>query len=63
MNKFQTHQTKHTFCTNGIEIVDLDILTAEDQLFLRSLRPRLDQLVREPSEDVLCSILTYAELL
>lgn len=63
MNKFKTHQTKHTFCTNCIEVVDLDALSAEDQLFLTSLKPRLDQLIRVPSENVLCSILTFADLL
>lgn len=63
MNKFKTHQTKHTFCANCIEVVALEALSAEDQLFLTSLRPRLDQLLREPSENVLCSILAYADLL
>jgi len=30
---------------------------------LKVLKPRLDQLLREPSEDVLCTILAYTELL
>jgi hypothetical protein len=63
MNKFQTHQTKHAICTNRLEVADGHLLVAEDQLLLKALKPRLDQLMREPSEDVLCTILAYAELL
>ena len=63
MNKFQTHQTKPSICTNYLEVADGHLLAAEDQLFLKALKPRLDQLLREPSDDVLCTIMAYAELL
>lgn len=63
MNKFKTHQTKHTFCTNRLEVADGHLLPAEDQLLLTTLRPRLDRLIREPSKEVVYSILAYAELL
>jgi hypothetical protein len=63
MNKFKTHQTKHTFCTNRLEVADGHLLPAEDQLLLTTLKPRLDRLIREPSEEVVYLILAYAELL
>jgi hypothetical protein len=63
MNKLKTHQTKHTFCTNRLDVADGHLLPAEDQLFLTSLKPRLDRLIREPSEEVICTILAYAQLL
>lgn len=62
MNNFQTHQTKHAICTNPLEATDGHLLTAEDQQLLINLQPCLDKLRREPSEDVLCTILTYASL-
>ncbi|MCF8319318.1 MAG: hypothetical protein K9H63_03330 [Sphingobacteriaceae bacterium] len=63
MNKFQTHQTKHSICTNYLEVTDGHLLAVEDQLLLKALKPRLDKLLREPSEDVLCTIMAYTELL
>lgn len=63
MNKFQTHQTKPNICKNYLEVADGHLLAVEDQLLLKVLKPRLDQLLREPSEDVLCTILAYTELL
>ena len=63
MNKFQTHQTKPNICKNYLEVADGHLLTVEDQLLLKVLKPRLDQLLREPSEDVLYTIMAYTELL
>ena len=63
MNKFQTHQTKPNICKNNLEVADGHLLAVEDQLLLKVLKPRLDQLLREPSEDVLYTLMAYTELL
>ncbi|MFM6954222.1 MAG: hypothetical protein ACKOWL_04485 [Sphingobacteriaceae bacterium] len=63
MNKFSTHQIKHPLTSTRSELTDELLLSLEDQAFISSLRPKLDQLLREPSEDVMYTILTFAEAL